>query len=63
MKITVMVHDDDCGEILESSGACRKCGFHPDMQSVAFKEVSAEELRGRTALGPGRRPVSSAGVA
>lgn len=54
-----MVHDDGCGEILDKEGRCPKCGFHPDMQSTAFREASAEELRGRSALGLERRPIET----
>lgn len=55
----VMFHDDDCGEILNKNGLCPKCGFHPDMQSTAFREATDEELRGRTALGLERRPIET----
>ncbi len=56
----VMVHDDDCGEILDAEGRCPKCGFHPDIQSTAFREATEQELRGRTALGPERQKISRA---
>lgn len=55
-----MVHDDDCGEILDAEGRCPKCGFHPDIQSTAFREATEQELRGRTALGPERQKISRA---
>ena len=32
-------HDDDCGELLDGEGKCPVCGFHPDTQSVGFREV------------------------
>lgn len=58
----IMFHDDDCGELLDKEGRCPKCGFHPDMQSTAFKEVpDAEAMRlrasGRTMLGLNRRQI------
>jgi len=55
--IEVMVHEDDCGEILDSAGRCPKCGFHPSMQDTSFKTVQTEDLRGRTALGLNREPL------
>lgn len=33
----VLVHDDDCGEVLTGDGFCPKCKFYPDMQSTAFR--------------------------
>jgi len=36
---TIMVHDDDCGETLDSAGLCPRCGFHPDMQSTGITEM------------------------
>lgn len=58
----LMFHDDDCGALLDSEGKCRKCGFHPDGQSVSFREASAAELEplraaGQDFLGPFREPV------
>lgn len=58
----LMFHDDDCGELLDKDGRCPKCGFHPDMQSTAFKEVPDAEVSklragGRTLLGLNRRPI------
>jgi hypothetical protein len=58
----VMFHDDDCGELLDRAGRCPACGFHPDMQSTAFREVSDAELErlmseGRTFLGTHRTPL------
>ncbi len=47
----LMFHDDSCGELLDSSGKCPKCGFHPDMQSTAFREVPGDELQQLRAAG------------
>jgi hypothetical protein len=60
-NMMLMVHDDSCGELLDDQGKCPRCNFHPDMQSTAFREVSAEELRtlraaGRTFVGTHRTP-------
>jgi hypothetical protein len=44
-------HDDDCGELLDADGKCGKCGFYPDMQSTAFRDVPASELRPLLAAG------------
>jgi hypothetical protein len=41
----LMFHDDDCGELLDADGKCGKCGFYPDMQSTAYREVADSELR------------------
>lgn len=54
--IFMMFHDDNCGELLDKEGECPACGFHPDMQSTAFREVKYEEYAplaemGRTFLG------------
>ena len=35
----VLIHDDDCGEVLNADGLCPKCQFYPDMQSTSFREV------------------------
>jgi hypothetical protein len=43
MKQRTLIHDDDCGEPLDASGFCRRCGFYPDMQSTAL--VRAEPKR------------------
>ncbi len=61
-SILVMVHDDDCGAELNHKGFCPVCGFAPDGQSVAFKQISLEELdalfkQGRTLLGRERKPL------
>lgn len=58
----LMFHDDDCGELLDRKGRCPKCGFHPDAQSTAFKEIPEAEVQelireGKTFLGPYRKPV------
>lgn len=58
----IMFHDDDCGELLDKDGRCPKCGFHPDMQSTAFKEVPDADVlklrsQGRTMLGLNRRQI------
>lgn len=60
----LMEHDDDCGELLDAGGQCPRCGFHPDGQSVAFREVPDAEVadglrRGRTFLGLHRRPITA----
>jgi hypothetical protein len=61
-KIVVMYHDDDCNELLDKTGMCPRCKFHPDMQSTGFVAVSAEIIRnelasGRTFLGEHRVPI------
>lgn len=37
-KAKLVSHHDDppCTERLEPSGLCGKCGYHPDMQSLAL---------------------------
>lgn len=34
-------HDDDCGETFSwfEGGGCPKCGFRPDMQSIAARRT------------------------
>lgn len=34
-------HDDDCGETFDwfGGGKCPKCGFRPDMQSIAARKT------------------------
>jgi hypothetical protein len=54
--VTVMFHDDSCGEYLEDSGLCPRCRFHPDMQSTGFIDISREifdsfKSQGHTFLG------------
>lgn len=56
-----MFHDDDCGVLLDADGRCPKCGFHPDMQSTGFKEITEREIaerqsKGETMLTTLRRP-------
>lgn len=58
----LMFHDDSCGELLDHEGRCPSCGFHPDMQSTAFRDVPEPEVRerqalGRTFLGEGRKEI------
>ena len=58
----LMYHDDNCGELLDKTGRCPKCNFHPDMQSTAFREVPDAEIdklcgKGRTFLGLNRTPL------
>ena len=54
--IRLMYHDDSCGELLDNEGKCLACGFHPDGQSVGFKDVLIVAYRemkatGRTFIG------------
>lgn len=61
----LMYHDDDCGELLNQSGECPKCRYHPDMQSTAFREVPDDVVadltrKGWTFLGLRRVPVGPA---
>lgn len=35
-------HDDGCTAKLNPDGFCPKCGFYPDMQSIALKESKNE---------------------
>lgn len=37
-------HDDDCGEAFDwfGGGICLKCGFRPDMQSIAARRVARD---------------------
>ncbi len=49
--IALMFHDDDCGVLLDQEGRCPTCGFHPDMQSTGFKDVSPEDVRDLLAAG------------
>lgn len=44
MPKMAMFHDDDCGEFLSKDGLCRKCNFHPDMQSTGYKAISEGKL-------------------
>lgn len=60
--IMLMYHDDSCGELLDNTGMCPKCGFHPDGQSVAFTDVSLKlynlgKAQGMTFLGRYREPM------
>lgn len=60
--VTLMYHDDDCNELLDSSGFCDACGFSPDMQSTGFTKIpkslyESEKKAGRTFLGLGREPM------
>ena len=62
MAPQIMFHDDDCDEPLDKTGLCPQCGFHPDMQSTGFIEISTEELMmglkgGKTFLGQYRIPI------
>ena len=51
-SVSLMFHDDDCGELLDERGRCPRCAFAPDMQSCGFKEVPLASLdRARTYLG------------
>lgn len=59
----LMIHADDCGEFIDSLGQCPRCKFHPDMQSLGFKEVSSSEIaekrvQGATFMGLNRKPIS-----
>ena len=36
MPKLVKIHDDDCDAILDPDGKCPRCGFYPDMQSIAL---------------------------
>jgi hypothetical protein len=60
-----LFHDDNCGDLLDKDGECPTCKFHPDMQSTAFKPVSADLAghfvysQGRTLLGLNRKPIDS----
>lgn len=61
--MNLMFHDDDCGALLDSSGECHVCRFHPDMQSTSFREVAPEHVEwglahGYTFLGEGRDRVT-----
>jgi hypothetical protein len=58
----LMYHDDSCGELIDATGICPKCKFHPDMQSLGFRSVSATvmaEMRrcGATFMGEHREPI------
>jgi hypothetical protein len=58
----LMYHDDGCKAFLDNTGRCPACKYHPDMQSLGVKEVSAEELayrldHGETLMGPYRTPI------
>lgn len=59
----LMVHHDGCGTFLDKYGRCPSCGFSPDMQSTAFREVDTatliQELRvaGKSFLGQFRVPI------
>jgi len=60
--LMLMYHDDSCGELIDSSGKCPKCGFSPDMQSLGFRKVSEAEISekrqgGATFMGQHRTPV------
>src|SRR4051812_29404616 len=37
--LSLMYHDDSCGELIDASGSCPKCKFPPDMQSLGFRKV------------------------
>jgi hypothetical protein len=59
----LMFHDDSCDVLLDADGRCPKCGFHPDMQSTGFKEITEDEIRrrlaaGETMMGSQRRPIT-----
>jgi hypothetical protein len=61
---SVMFHDDDCGEWIDSYGRCPRCRIYPDMQSLGItgapqSVVNALLADGRTLLGPGRRPITT----
>ncbi len=54
-----MFHDDDCGVLLDGDGKCPSCGFHPDMQSTGFREITSHDRLARagdTVLGLQREP-------
>lgn len=58
----LLYHDDGCKAFLDRWGSCPVCKYHPDMQSLGVKEVSAEELayrldHGETLMGPYRTPI------
>lgn len=48
-------HDDDCGELLDGEGKCPVCGFHPDTQSVGFREVDRTSEEFLLLAGRGQR--------
>jgi hypothetical protein len=64
----LMVHDDGCGAFLDKLGRCPACGFSPDQQSTAFREVDTatlvHELRvaGKSFLGQFRVPIERDGA-
>ncbi len=59
----LMFHDEEqCDQLLDKDGLCPKCGYHPDMQSVGFKEITEREIvsrlaKGQTMMGSRRTPI------
>lgn len=58
LRLRLLFHDDGCGELLDQTGLCPHCGFHPDMQSLGSRDVPvADLLANRSYLATGREPV------